>query len=81
MTIKSWMADFLERMKRINNMEVYAMIKETKPRTTSGKAGQKSLREIIEKKAYEIYEQRGREPGKELEDWHEAEKIIKRKKR
>ena len=59
------------------------MAKETKPRTSrgKGKVGQKSLREIIEKKAYEIYEQRGREPGKELEDWLEAEKIIKRKKR
>ncbi len=59
------------------------MAKETKPRTTRGrgKAGQKSLREIIEKKAYEIYEQRGREPGKELDDWLEAEKIVIRKKK
>jgi hypothetical protein len=36
---------------------------------------------MIEKKAYEIYEQRGREPGKELDDWLEAERIIIRKKK
>lgn len=36
---------------------------------------------MIEKKAYEIYEERGREPGKELDDWLEAEKIIRGKKK
>jgi len=59
------------------------MAKETKPETPGGKGktGQKSLRGMIEKKAYEIYEQRGRERGKELDDWLEAEKIVKSKKR
>jgi hypothetical protein len=41
----------------------------------------KALREMIEKKAYEIYQKRGREHGKDLDDWLEAEKIVMGKKR
>lgn len=59
------------------------MARKTTPKTAgrNRKAGQKSLREMIEKKAYEIYEQRGKESGKELDDWLEAEKIVVRKKK
>ena len=42
---------------------------------------EKGLREMIEKKAYEIYQKRGREHGKDLDDWLEAEKIVMGKKR
>ena len=42
---------------------------------------EKTLQEIIEKKAYEIYEKRRGEHGKDLDDWLEAEKIVKGKKR
>lgn len=42
---------------------------------------QESLHERIAKKAYEIYESRGREIGKDFEHWLEAEKIIKGKKK
>jgi DUF2934 family protein len=42
---------------------------------------EKALREMIEKKAYEIYQKRGREHGKDLDDWLEAEKIVMGKKR
>ncbi len=35
------------------------------------------VREAIEKKAYELYEKRGREPGHDLGDWLEAEKPSK----
>ena len=34
--------------------------------------------ELIRKKAYELYVQRGRTPGKELEDWVAAEKLVDR---
>lgn len=40
-----------------------------------------SLYDRIAKKAYEIYESRGREAGRDIEHWLEAEKIIKGKKR
>ncbi|MBI2486368.1 MAG: DUF2934 domain-containing protein [Deltaproteobacteria bacterium] len=59
------------------------MTKETRLRNSKGKArvDQQTLNEMIEKKAYEIYEQRGREHGKDLDDWLEAEKIVKKKER
>jgi hypothetical protein len=34
------------------------------------------LRERIALKAYELYEQRGYEGGREMDDWLEAEQII-----
>jgi len=35
-----------------------------------------ALRDTIARKAYEIYEERGREHGKDFEHWLEAETII-----
>jgi hypothetical protein len=35
-----------------------------------------SLQEQIRIRAYELYEQRGREPGNELQDWLQAETEI-----
>jgi hypothetical protein len=38
---------------------------------------QKELsREDIAQRAYELYVRRGREPGKEIEDWDRAEKEL-----
>ncbi len=37
---------------------------------------ERMLHELIEKKAYELYEKRGRQDGRALDDWLEAEKII-----
>ncbi len=37
------------------------------------------IRRLIEKKAYELYEKRGRKPGHSLSDWLEAERIVKGK--
>jgi len=42
---------------------------------------QKTLHEMIEKKAYEIYKQRGGEHGRDLDDWLEAERIVRGKKK
>ena len=36
------------------------------------------LQHLIQKRAYEIYEARGGEPGREIEDWLQAENQIKR---
>ncbi|HKU28640.1 MAG TPA: DUF2934 domain-containing protein [Candidatus Sulfotelmatobacter sp.] len=35
-----------------------------------------SREEAVRKKAYEIYEQRGRENGNALQDWAEAERAL-----
>ena len=37
------------------------------------------LTEMIRKKAYELYEKRGRKSGHSMNDWLEAERIIKQK--
>ena len=38
---------------------------------------QDELNQMIQKKAYELYEKRGRVGGNEWSNWLEAEKIIK----
>lgn len=52
--------------------------KKTKPRAAVRKANKNddAIREMIARKAYEIYEQSGREDSKDFEHWLEAEKII-----
>ena len=37
------------------------------------------LNKLVAKKAYELYEKRGRKPGHSKDDWLEAERIIKGK--
>jgi hypothetical protein len=37
------------------------------------------LNALIAKKAYELYEKRGRKAGHTLDDWLEAERIVKGK--
>ena len=37
------------------------------------------LSKLVEKKAFELYEKRGRKPGHAMNDWLEAERIIKGK--
>ena len=41
----------------------------------------RNLDEQIQRRAYELYEQRGREHGHELEDWLRAEKEVTQNKR
>lgn len=38
---------------------------------------QESLTEAIRNKAQELFEKNGRKPGRDLENWLEAERIIK----
>ena len=54
-------------------------------RTTSAQPGSfratssNNATDMIRKKAYELYEKRGRKSGHEMADWLEAERIIKQK--
>ena len=48
--------------------------KSSNPTMTTG-----DVKKLIEKKAYELYEKRGRKPGHANDDWLEAERIIKGK--
>lgn len=53
--------------------------KKTKQAAAGKRAGknESALRDAIARKAYEIYEERGREHGKDFEHWLEAETIVK----
>jgi hypothetical protein len=37
------------------------------------------LTDMIRKKAYELYEKRGKKQGRDLDNWLEAERMIKQK--
>jgi len=40
---------------------------------------QDDIRKLIEKKAFELYEKRGKKSGHSINDWLEAERIVKGK--
>ena len=56
------------------------MAKGTNPNKSNKKkekVDEKTLQEMIERKAYQIYEERGKEEQMDLDHWLEAEKIVK----
>ena len=40
---------------------------------------QEQLTDMIRKKAYELYEKRGKKSGQDMNNWLEAERMIKQK--
>ena len=48
------------------------------PEPVSAQKYSYEVRERIAKKAYELHEQRGRQAGRELEDWLEAEELVRK---
>ena len=46
---------------------------------TQSSTGKDQPTEAIRKKAYELYEKRGKKAGHAMSDWLEAERIIKQK--
>ena len=47
--------------------------------TTRMSASHDQMNDMIRKKAFELYEKRGKKHGHAMEDWLEAERIIKRR--
>ena len=47
--------------------------------STTGSASKEDIQKLVAKKAYELYEKRGKKPGYAMNDWLEAERIIKAK--
>ena len=43
------------------------------------RSAQDQLTDMIHKKAYEFYEKRGKKSGHDMDNWLEAERIIKQK--
>lgn len=48
-------------------------------RTSNPSMSTEDLNKLIAKKAYELYEKRGRKAGHSTDDWLEAERIVKGK--
>ena len=48
-------------------------------RSSNPSVSAEDLNKLIAKKAYELYEKRGRKAGHSLNDWLEAERIVKGK--
>ena len=48
------------------------------PETESMQKYSDQVRERIAKKAYELYEQRGRQAERDVEDWLEAEELVRK---
>ena len=47
--------------------------------STRMSASQGQLTDAIRKKAYELYEKRGKRAGHAMEDWLEAERMVRQK--
>jgi hypothetical protein len=45
----------------------------------TGSSKSQDAAEMIRKKAYELYEKRGKKPGHAMDDWLEAERIVRQK--
>lgn len=48
-------------------------------RSSNPTMSKEDLNKLVEKKAYELYEKRGKKPGHSMNDWLEAERIVKGK--
>lgn len=48
-------------------------------RSSNPSMTKEDLNKLIQKKAYELWEKRGRKPGHAMDDWLEAERIVKGK--
>lgn len=43
----------------------------------SKRVSKEEFMQLVQKKSYEIYEKRGCQPGNDLEDWLNAERLVK----
>jgi hypothetical protein len=58
-------------------MECQANSKQVEPRVLPG--GNAALENKIRRRAYEIYLERGEQPGRDLDDWFQAERELEDK--
>lgn len=67
-----------ERGTNMPNAKEKTMVHETPKKTKQQEHHfvKQTLKQQIEKKAYELYEERGRIGGRQVEDWLEAEKLV-----
>jgi hypothetical protein len=66
----------LSKLKNNLSKESQANSKQVEPREASG--GDAALEGEIRRRAYEIYLERGEQPGSELDDWFQAKHELER---
>jgi hypothetical protein len=67
--------EMIRQMSRIFDNNTF---KTSTPSAAASKLTDAQLRELIAKKAYEIYQRKGFTAGSDLANWLEAEKLIKK---
>jgi hypothetical protein len=65
------------KLKSNVSKEFQADSRQVEPREASGEKG--ALEKEIRRRAYEIYLERGEQPGSELDDWFQAERELEGK--
>jgi hypothetical protein len=60
--------------KRISEIQATS----TQAETGDVSVGNSARDDVIRRRAYEIYRERGEQPGRELDDWLQAERELKR---
>jgi exoribonuclease II len=65
-------------MKTQNRVAQYPEERNLSPEPESMQKYSDEVRERIAKKAYELYEQRGRQAEREVEDWLKAEELVRK---
>jgi hypothetical protein len=65
-------------MKSRNQDPQHAVDRNLSPEPESMKKYSDEVRERIAKKAYELYEQRGRQAKRDVEDWLKAEELVRK---
>lgn len=58
-------------IKKVKKALMYAMGENQK------RVSREEFMQLVQKKAYELYEKRGCQPGNDLEDWITAEKLVR----
>ncbi|GEM_PF-913474 len=70
------MMEVIRKLKRKSAAKKQSVQQEQSEKTSPAAGNPEELFSLIEKKAYEFYEKRGRTEGNDLIDWYEAEKAV-----
>jgi len=68
-------------IRRTNNNDYNTSKGQKTTTSTMPQMSEADIQSLIRKKAYELWDKKGRVPGKDRENWLEAERIIRGKSR
>lgn len=65
----------LKKLKKILSLDNENRVSLGEPKTR--RVSREEFMQLVQKKAYELYEERGCQSGNDLEDWLNAERLVK----